>query len=109
MDNLRGAPDETMNERLKIARALALRPGIKAIVFQTVIASRSLAERIDALTAWIKTAPLPKPLFVGLAAGHAATRKMSPAAAIEQLAVLGVPAFTDPVTLVKAVAQAVAR
>ena len=49
MDNLRGAPDETMTERLKIARALAARPNIKAIVFQTVIASRSLAERIDAL------------------------------------------------------------
>ena len=108
MDNLRGAPDETMNERLQIARTLAKRPGIKAIVFQTVIASRSLAERIEALTAWIKAEPLPKPLFVGLAAGHAATRKMSPAAAIEQLGALGVPAFTDPVALVKAVAQAVA-
>ncbi|MFZ3354391.1 MAG: ATP-grasp domain-containing protein [Xanthobacteraceae bacterium] len=109
MDNLRGAPDETMNERLKIARALAKRPGTKVIVFQTVIASRSLAERIDALTAWIKAEPLPKPLFVGLAAGHAATRKMSPAAAIEQLGALGVPAFTDPVALVRAVAQAVAQ
>ena len=107
MDNLRGAPDETMNERLQIARTLAKRPGIRAIVFQTVIASRSLAERIDALTAWVKAEPLPKPLFVGLAAGHAATRKMSPAAAIEQLGALGVPAFTDPVALVKAVAQAV--
>ena len=109
MDNLRGAPDETMNERLKIARALAKHPGIKAIVFQTVIASRSLAERIDALTAWIKAEPLPKPLFVGLAAGHAATRKMSPAAAIEQLGALGVPAFTDPVALVRAVARTVAQ
>jgi len=109
MDNLRGAPDETMNERLKIARTLVKRPGTKAIVFQTVIASRSLAERIDALTAWIKAEPLPKPLFVGLAAGHAATRKMSPAAAIEQLGALGVPAFTDPVALVRAVAQAVAQ
>lgn len=107
MDNLRGAPDETMNERLQVARSLAKRPGIEAIVFQTVIASRSLAERIDALTAWIKAEPPPQPLFVGLAAGHAATRKMSPAAAIEQLGALGVPAFTDPVALVKAVAQAV--
>ena len=85
MDNLRGAPDETMTERLKIARALAARPNIKAIVFQTVIASRSLAERIDALTAWIAAEPLPKPLFVGLAAGHAATRKMNVEAAIERL------------------------
>jgi succinyl-CoA synthetase beta subunit len=107
MDNLRGAPDETMAERLKIARALAARPNIKAIVFQTVIASRSLAERIDALTAWITAEPLPKPLFVGLAAGHAAARSMSTDAAIEKLRALSVAAFTDPVALVKAAAQAV--
>ena len=107
MDNMRGAPDETMTERLKIARALAARRNIKAIVFQTVIASRSLAERIDALIAWIVAEPLPKPLFVGLAAGHAATRHMSADAAIEKLRALGVAAFTDPVELVKAVAQAV--
>ena len=107
MDNLRGAPDETMTERLKIARALAARPNIKAIVFQTVIASRSLAERIDALIAWITAEPLPKPLFVGLAAGHAATRKMSVDEAIEKLRALGVAAFTDPIALVRAAAQAV--
>jgi succinyl-CoA synthetase beta subunit len=106
MDNLRGAPDETMTERLKIARALAARPNIKAIVFQTVIASRSLAERIDALVAWISAEPLPKPLFVGLAAGHAATRTMSTKAAIEKLNGHGVAAFTDPIALVKTVAQA---
>ncbi len=107
MDNLRGAPDETMTERLKIARALAERPNIKAIVFQTVIASRSLADRVDALVAWITAEPLPKPLFVGLAAGHAATRKMNVDAAIGRLQELGVAAFTDPVALVKAAAQAV--
>ena len=106
MDNLRGAPDETMTERLTIARALAARPNIKAIVFQTVIASRSLAERIEALIAWINAEPLPKPLFVGLAAGHAAARAMSTDAAIEKLRALGVAAFTDPVALVKAVARA---
>jgi succinyl-CoA synthetase beta subunit len=109
MDNLRGAPDETMNERLKIARLLAARPNIKAIAFQTVIASRSLAERIDALVAWITAEPLPKPLFVGLAAGHAATRKMSAEQAIDKLRTLGVPAFTDPVALVRAAAQALGR
>src|SRR6202012_3677579 len=49
MDKLRCGPDETMTERLKIARALAARKSIKGIVFQTVIASRSLADRIDAL------------------------------------------------------------
>jgi succinyl-CoA synthetase beta subunit len=107
MDNLRGAPDETMTERLKIARALAARPGIKAIVFQTVIASRSLAERVDALAAWITAEPLPKPLFVGLAAGHAATRQISTDAAVEKLRALDVAAFTDPVALVQAVARVV--
>ena len=107
MDNLRGAPDETMTERLKIARALAARPSIKAIVFQTVIASRSLAERVDALAAWITAEPLPKPLFVGLAAGHAASRQMSTDAAVEKLRALGVAAFTDPVALVRAVARGV--
>ena len=85
MDNLRGAPDETMTERLKIARAMAMRPNIKAIVFQTTLASRSLAERVDALTDWLAAEPLPKPLFVGIAAGHAATRKMTPEQAIPQL------------------------
>jgi succinyl-CoA synthetase beta subunit len=107
MDNLRGAPDETMTERLTIARALAERPNIKAIVFQTVIASRSLAERVAALAAWIAAAPLPKPLFVGLAAGHAAARAMSTDEAVEKLGALGVAAFTDPVALVEAAAQAV--
>ncbi len=107
MDNLRGAPDETMTGRLQIARALAARKNIKAIVFQTVIASRSLAERIDALIAWITEQPLPKPLFVGFAAGHAATRQMSVDEAIAKLRAHGVAAFTDPVALVHAVAQAV--
>jgi succinyl-CoA synthetase beta subunit len=108
MDNLQNAPDETMNERLKIARMLAARPNIKAIVFQTVIASRSLAERIEALADWIAAEPLPKPLFVGLAAAHAATRTMSTEVAIDKLHALGVPAFTDPVALVKAAARALA-
>jgi succinyl-CoA synthetase beta subunit len=106
MDNLRGAPDETMAERLKIARTLAARPNIKAIIFQTVIASRSLAERIEALAAWIEAEPLPKPLFVGLAAGHAATRVMSTDQAIGRLHTLGIAAFTDPVALARAAAKA---
>jgi len=106
MDNLRGAPDETMTERLKIARALAARPHIKAIIFQTTIASRSLADRIEALTAWLAAAPLPKPLFVGIAAGHAAARQMTVEQAIATLAALGVAAFTDPVALVRAAATA---
>jgi len=106
MDNLRGAPDETMTERLKIARALAARPNIKAIIFQTTLASRSLAERIEALTTWLAAEPLPKPLFVGIAAGHAAARKMSAEQAVEKLRAVGVSAFTDPVALVKAAAKA---
>jgi succinyl-CoA synthetase beta subunit len=107
MDNLRGAPDETMTERLKIARAIAARPNIKAIIFQTTLASRSLAERIEALTAWLAAEPLAKPLFVGIAAGHAAARKMSAEQAVERLRAVGVSAFTDPVALVKAAAQAI--
>ncbi len=108
MDNLRGAPDETMTERLKIARAMAERPAIKAIIFQTTLASRSLAERIDALTAWLAAEPLPKPLFVGIAAGHAATRKMTAEQAVEKLQAAGVSAFTDPIALVQAAATAIA-
>jgi succinyl-CoA synthetase beta subunit len=107
MDNLRGAPDETMTARLKIARALAARPNIRAIIFQTTLASRSLAERIEALTTWLAAEPLPKPLFVGIAAGHAAARKMSAEQAVERLRAVGVSAFTDPVALVKAAALAV--
>jgi succinyl-CoA synthetase beta subunit len=107
MDNLRGAPDETMTERLKIARALAARPHIKAIIFQTTLASRSLAERVEALIEWLAAEPLPKPLFVGIAAGHAATRKMTAEQAVEKLQALGISAFTDPVALVKAAAKAV--
>ena len=60
---------------------------------------------IDALIAWIAAEPLPKPLFVGLAAGHAATRQMSVDAAVGKLRELGIAAFTDPVELVKAAAQ----
>jgi succinyl-CoA synthetase beta subunit len=107
MDNLRGAPDETMAERLGIARKIAQRPKVKAIVFQTVLASRSLAERIEALTAWVDAEPLRKPLFVGIAAGHAATRKMSAEEAVARLGEAGIAAFTDPITMVRAVAQQV--
>jgi succinyl-CoA synthetase beta subunit len=106
MDNLRGAPDETMAERLQVARAQASRRQIKAIVVFTVLASRSLAERVEALIAWLQAEPLPKPLFVGIAAGHAAARKMSAEAAVEKLREVGVAAFTDPVALVRATAEA---
>ena len=106
MDNRRGAPDETMAERLQIARRIAERPGVRAVVFQTVLASRSLAERIEALLAWIAAEPLPKPLFVGVAAGHAAARQMSAEAAVARLAAAGIAAFTDPVALVRAAAAA---
>ena len=98
-----------MSERLRIARAIAERPGVKAIVFQTVLASRSLAERVEALLAWVAAEPLPKPLFVGIAAGHAAARKMSAEAAVAKLAAAGIAAFTDPVALVRAAAAALGK
>ena len=88
-----------MAERLQIARKIAARPGVKAILFQTVLASRSLAERVEALLAWIAADPLPKPLFVGIAAGHAAARKMSAEEAVARLGTAGIRAFTDPVEL----------
>jgi succinyl-CoA synthetase beta subunit len=106
MDNLRGAPDETMTERLHIARKIAQRPQVKGVVFQTVLASRSLAERVEALLAWLAAEPLTKPLFVGIAAGHAAARKMSSEAAVAKLAEVGVSAFTDPVELARAAGAA---
>jgi succinyl-CoA synthetase beta subunit len=108
MDNLRGAPDETMTERLHIARAIARRPQVKGIVFQTVLSSRSLAERVEALLAFLAAEPLTKPLFVGIAAGHAAARKMSAEAAVAKLAEAGVSAFTDPVELARAAGAALA-
>jgi hypothetical protein len=71
-----------------------------------VLASRSLAERVEALLAWIAADPLPKPLFVGIAAGHAAARKMSADEAVARLGAAGIRAFTDPVELVRAAARA---
>ena len=76
-------------------------------MFQTVLSSRSLAERVEALLAWLAAEPLEKPLFVGIAAGHAAARKMSSEAAVAKLAEVGVSAFTDPVALARAAADAV--
>ena len=70
------------------------------MVFLTVLSSRSLAERVDALLAWIAAEPLPKPLFVGIAAGHAAARKMSAEEAVAKLGAAGIAAFTDPIALV---------
>jgi hypothetical protein len=63
--------------------------------------------RRGALLAWVEAEPLPKPLFVGIAAGHAATRKLSTEAAVAKLAAAGIAAFTDPIALVRAVADAV--
>ena len=92
---------------MRIARSIAQRPKVRAIVFQTVLASRSLADRMEALLAWVAAEPLPKPLFVGIAAGHAAARKMSAEAAVAKLGAAGIAAFTDPVELVRAVADTV--
>ncbi len=77
-------------------------------MFLTVLASRSLAERVEALLAWVNAEPLPKPLFVGIAAGHAATRKMSAEEAVAKLGAAGIAAFTDPLALARRSARRLA-
>ena len=79
---------------------------MKAIAFQTVLASRSLAERVEALLAWIAAEPLPKPMFVGIAAGHAAARNDERRRGGGEAGEAGIRAFTDPVALVRAAAAA---
>jgi succinyl-CoA synthetase beta subunit len=105
MDNLRGGPADTTAERLDIAGKLAARPEIKAIMFQTVIASRSLAERVDAILAWLTREKPPKPLYVGLAAAHVATKAMSVEQGAAKLAAVGVKVFTHPLEMVRTLAR----
>jgi hypothetical protein len=50
--------------------------------------------------------PLPKPLFVGIAAGHAAERKVAATEALARLGAAGIAAVTDPIALVQAAAEA---
>ncbi len=106
MDNAQGGPAETAAERLALAYDLAARPEVKAILFCTVLASRPLKGRIDALAEALRLAPPPKPLIVAIAAGHTALAGYSMAEAEARLRVAGVTAlFDDPVAAVAAAAR----
>jgi succinyl-CoA synthetase beta subunit len=104
MDNAQGGPDETMPERLAVAFEIARRPEVKAALFYTTLASRPLRGRITALAAALRASPPPKPLFVGMAAGHAALAGYSLDEARATLAEVGVAALhDDPMELVRSV------
>lgn len=105
MDNLRGGPAETTEARLEAAFDLAERDGTRAILFYTTLASRPLAERVDALLAFLARRPAPRPLFAGFAAAHAATRGFDAAAARERLRKAGVVMLEeDPLALIRGMA-----
>ncbi|WP_431284718.1 ATP-grasp domain-containing protein [Humitalea sp. 24SJ18S-53] len=106
MDNAHGGPAETSAERLAIAYELAARPEVRAILFCTVLASRPLRGRVDALAEALRLSPPPKPLVVAIAAGHTALAGYSMAEAAARLAAVGVVALhDDPVAAVAAVAR----
>jgi succinyl-CoA synthetase beta subunit len=108
MDNAPGGPAETAPQRFAAAFALAERPQIEAVLFYTTLASRPLRARVDALVAALLAKPSPKPLFVGIAAGHAALAGYSMAEAEAALAAVGVVALqADPHALVRRLAQAI--
>jgi putative ABC transport system substrate-binding protein len=95
-------------------RLRAFRKGLKETGYiegqNLAIEYRWARGRYDTLPAMAADTPrLPKPLFVGIAAGHAATRKMSTEAAVAKLAAAGIAAFTDPIALVRALAHAVGQ
>ncbi len=105
MDNVQGGPMDSTPERLDAAYAIARRPEVKGVMFYTTLASRPLKARVDALADAIRKSPPPKPLFVGIAAGHAALRGYSLEQARADLAAVGVAALHDnPHDLVRAVA-----
>jgi len=105
MDNRRGGAAETTEARLEAAFALAARPGVRAILFYTTLASRPVAERIDTLLAFLARHPAPKPLYVGFAAAPSASRGFDAAAAAERLRAAGVARLVDdPLALVGAMA-----
>jgi succinyl-CoA synthetase beta subunit len=106
MDNVQGGPQDSTPERLEAAYAIAQRPEVRAVMFYTTLASRPLKARVDALADAIRKSPPPKPLFVGIAAGHAALRGYSLDQARAELAAVGVAALHDnPHDLVRAVAE----
>ncbi|MBU8537541.1 ATP-grasp domain-containing protein [Falsiroseomonas tokyonensis] len=108
MDNAQGGPAETAPQRFAIAFEMAQRPEIEAVLFYTTLASRPLRGRVEALAASLRERPSPKPLFVGLAAGHAALAGYSMAQAAAELAAVGVTALeADPHALVRQLAAAI--
>jgi succinyl-CoA synthetase beta subunit len=107
MDNLNGGPADTTEARLAAAFEIAARPGVKAILFYTTLASRPLSERIEGLLGFLARRPAPKPLFVGFAAAPSATRGFDVAAATERLRQAGIAALEeDPRSLVRKAAEA---
>ncbi len=108
MDNAQGGPAETMADRLAVAFEIARRPEVKAVLFYTTIASRPLKGRAVALARALRESPPPKPLFIGMAAGHAALAGYSMEQARADLAEAGVAALhDDPLALVRALKAAV--
>ncbi len=106
MDNVQGGPMDSTAERLDAAYEIARRPEVQGVMFYTTLASRPLKARVDALADAIRRSPPPKPLFVGIAAGHAALRGYSLDQARADLAAVGVAALHDnPHDLVRAVAE----
>lgn len=108
MDNAQGGPTETAPQRFALAFEMAQRPEIEAVLFYTTLASRPLKGRVEALAAQLRLKPSPKPLFVGLAAGHAALAGYSMEQAAADLAAVGVTALeADPHALVRRLAAAI--
>ncbi|WP_439552199.1 ATP-grasp domain-containing protein [Falsiroseomonas sp.] len=108
MDNAQGGPAETAVQRFAAAFEMAERPGIDAVLFYTTLASRPLKGRVEALAAALREKPSPKPLFVGLAAGHAALAGYSMERAAADLAAVGVTALeADPHALVRRLAATI--
>lgn len=108
MDNIHGGPPDTTEARLTAAFEVAARPEVKAILFYTTLASRPLADRIEALLAFLARQPAPKPLFVGFAAAPSAARGFDLAAARDRLRAAGIATLhDDPRSLVRAAAEAV--
>ena len=108
MDNAQGGPAETAPQRFALAFEMAQRPEIEAVLFYTTLASRPLRGRVEALAAQLRQQPSPKPLFVGLAAWHAALAGYSMTQAAADLAAVGVTALeADPHALVRQLAKAI--
>lgn len=108
MDNAQRGPVETAPQRFAAAFEMAARPEIEAVLFYTTLASRPLKGRVEALAAALREKPSPKPLFVGLAAGHAALAGYSMERAAADLAEVGVTALeADPHALVRRLAETI--